>query len=152
MAKITTIIALVLLMMLTACGTTREVPFEVANNYFVRNDAPRPIPMKITTRDTFERIFGMAAVMGKDGLPTSIDFERQFVIAVVLPETNHFTTVEVKRLTNEAEGLMVTAQVEASKEENTWTMIPMQLLIVDRAYERDSVFNKNKSMQTKERP
>ena len=139
-AKIKVCIALELMTMLTACETTREVPFTVADNYFVRNDAPRPIPMKITTRDTFERIFGMAAVMGKNGLPTSIDFEHQFVIAVVLPETNHTTTIVVKRITDEADGLAITAQVEASKEENTWTQIPMQLLIVDRAYERDSVF------------
>ena len=127
-------------MVMAACSTTNDVPFTEAHNYFVRNDAPRPIPTKITTQDTFERIFGMAAVMGKDGLPTSIDFERQFVIAIVLPETNHTTEIQVERVTNEAEGLAVTARVEVSEAENTWTQVPMQLLIVDRAFERDSVF------------
>ena len=127
-------------MVMAACSTTNDVPFTEAHNYFVRNDAPCPIPMKITTQDTFERIFGMAAFMGKDGLPTSIDFERQFVIAIVLPETNHSTEIQVKRVTNEAEGLAVTTRVEVSEAENTWTQVPMQLLIVDRAFERDSVF------------
>lgn len=136
------IIVLMVMAVLMACQTTREVPFAPAHNYYVRNDAPRPVPMKITTQDAFERFFGMAAFMGKNGQPTPIDFEHQFVIAIVLPETNHSTTIDVERLTNKAEGLAVSAKIEVSEKENSWTQVPMQLLIVDRSHERDSVFLK----------
>ena len=77
------ILIILLAAMLAACGQKKDVPFEVAHNYFVRNDVTEPIPAKIASQDEFERYFGMAAFMGKKGQPTPIDFETQFVIAVV---------------------------------------------------------------------
>ena len=46
--------------MLAACGQKKEIPYEVAKNYFVRNDVTEPIPAKIGSLDEFERYFGMA--------------------------------------------------------------------------------------------
>jgi len=116
-----------------------QVPFVVAHNYFVRNDVIEPVPAKIGSLDEFERYFGMAAFMGKNGQPTPIDFETQFAIAVVLSETNHSTELHAESLTDDGSKLIFTYSVDFAPEENTWTQVPMLLIFVDRQYERDSV-------------
>ena len=65
--------------MLAACGQKKDIPFEQAHNYFVRNDVTEPVPAKIGSQDQFERYFGMAAFMGKKGQPTPIDFNTQYI-------------------------------------------------------------------------
>lgn len=125
--------------MLAACGQKKDVPFEVAHNYFVRNDVTEPIPAKIASQDEFERYFGMAAFMGKKGQPTPIDFETQFVIAVVLPETSHSTELRAESLSDDGQKLTFTYHVDVADKENTWTQVPVLLIVVDRQYERDIV-------------
>lgn len=125
--------------MLAACGQKKDVPFEVAHNYFVRNDVTEPIPAKIASQDEFERYFGMAAFMGKKGQPTPIDFEIQFVIAVVLPETSHSTELRAESLSDDGQKLTFTYHVDVADKENTWTQVPVLLIVVDRQYERDIV-------------
>lgn len=61
-----------------------SVKYAVARNYFVNRNAAIPQDMKIQSRKDFDRCFGMAATMGKDGKPTEIDFEKSFVIAKVM--------------------------------------------------------------------
>jgi hypothetical protein len=122
----------------TPNAQTESIPFEVAHNYFVRNDVSS-VPVKISTQEMFERYFGMAAFMGKNGEPTPIDFSKQFVIALVLPETAHSTEISVEGLTQEGDCLVLTYQVSAAEKENTWTQVPSLLIIVNCAYERDCV-------------
>lgn len=116
-----------------------QVPFVAAHNYFLRNDVTEPVPAKIGSQCEFEQYFGMAAFMGKNGQPTPIDFETQFAIAVVMPETNHSTELHAESLTDDGQKLTFTYHAEVATEENTWTQVPMLLIIVDRQYERDSV-------------
>jgi len=116
-----------------------QVPFVVAHNYFVRNDAIEPVPEKIVSLDEFEQYFGMAAFMGKNGQPTPIDFEKQFAIAVVLPETNHSTELHAESLTDDGKKLIFTYRVDVAPKENTWTQVPMLLIFVDSKFERDCV-------------
>ena len=98
-----------------------------------------PIPAKIASQDEFERYFGMAAFMGKKGQPTPIDFEIQFVIAVVLPETSHSTELRAESLSDDGQKLTFTYHVDVADKENTWTQVPVLLIVVDRQYERDIV-------------
>lgn len=133
------ILIILLAAMLAACGQKKDVPFEVAHNYFVRNDVTEPIPAKIASQDEFERYFGMAAFMGKKGQPTPIDFEIQFVIAVVLPETSHSTELRAESLSDDGQKLTFTYHVDVADKENTWTQVPVLLIVVDRQYERDIV-------------
>ncbi len=125
--------------MLAACGQKKDVPFTVAHNYFVRNDVTESVPAKIASQEEFERYFGLAAFMGKNGQPTPIDFETQFAIAVVLPETNHSTELHAESLIDDRQKLTFTYRADVAPEENTWTQVPMMLIFVDRQYERDSV-------------
>ena len=122
-----------------ACGQKKDIPFEVAHNYFVRNDVTGQVPAKIASQDEFERYFGMAAFMGKNGQPTPIDFETQFAITVVLPQTNHSTELHAESLTDDGQKLVFTYRADVAPEENTWTQVPMLLIFVNRQFERDSV-------------
>ena len=132
-------ILLAAMLCLVACGLKKEIPFTVAHNYFVRNDVTEPIPAKITSQDEFERYFGMAAFMGKKGQPTPIDFETQFAIPVVLPETNHSTELGAVSLTDDGSKLTFTYRADVAEKENTWTQVPVLLIFVHRQHERDSV-------------
>ena len=119
-------------------GHSDGVPYKVAEHYFLRNDVDgRTVPVKISSQKDFDRHFGMAAVMG--GQPTAIDFDRQFVIDIVLPETNHSTTIHPETLTDQGEALQLEYGVSVAPEENTWTSVPVSLLIVDKKFERASV-------------
>lgn len=119
-------------------GHSDGVPYKEAEHYFLRNDTDgRSVPAEITTRRELERHFGMAAVMG--GLPTAIDFEREFVIAIVLPETNHGTTIHPGTLTDEGDALKLEYRVSTAAEENSWTQVPVSLLVVDKKYDRGRV-------------
>ncbi len=69
------------------------VPYSIAQGYFVRNDVDSLPFNRIITREQFDSLFGMAAVMGANGKPTPIDFDRQFVIAVDAPVTNRITSI-----------------------------------------------------------
>ena len=119
-------------------GHSDGIPYREAEHYFLRNDVDaRKVPVQIKTQAEFDRWFGMAAVMG--GLPTAIDFDRQFVIAVVLPETNHATTIHPGTLTDAGDALQLEYRVSVAPEENTWTSVPLSLLIVDKRHERSTV-------------
>ena len=72
----------------------KEVAFGIAKNYFFKNDLDiLPASPKITTEENFNKLFGMATTMGKDGKPTSIDFSKQFVLVIVLPVTDIATEI-----------------------------------------------------------
>jgi len=115
------------------------VPYREADHYFVRNDVKQPVPAKINSQDEFDKYFGMAAVMGKNGRPTPIDFASQFVIAVVLPETNQDIDIEDERLIDDGTNLTFEYSVERDDEINTYTQVPMELIIVSRQNERENV-------------
>lgn len=63
----------------------QPIPFTVAYHYFVKNTYKNGdlVGNKICSKVVFDKIFGMATVMGKDGQPTNIDFQKQFVIVVI---------------------------------------------------------------------
>jgi len=126
-------------LLLVACGQKKEIPYKEAHNYFVRNNVTEAVPAKIASLEEFERYFGMAAFMGKNGQPTPIDFEKQFAIAVVLPETNHSTELQAESLTDDGQKLIFTYSADVAEKENTWTQVPVLLIFVDRQYERDNV-------------
>ena len=45
--------------------------------------------VELTTQEDFNRYFGEAAYMGKDGEPTKIDFNEDFVIAKVFQKATN---------------------------------------------------------------
>lgn len=75
---------------LQCCTISQQIPFRQAEGYFVLNTVPNTTlsDPKISTKEEFDRIFGAAATMGPKGMPTAIDFSKEYVIAAIEPETN----------------------------------------------------------------
>ena len=139
MRKFLMIIMATLLMV--ACQSASNVEYSEAQNYFFRNDAKIPSSLKITSKQQFDSYFGMAAVMGKNGQPTEIDFNRQFVIAKVLPVTDVETELKLRTLTEEDNRLVADFQVIRGQKQS-WSMQPFLILIVDRKYVDRDVMEK----------
>ena len=115
-----------------------EVPFEVAQNYFFKNDQIIPETPKITTREEFDSLFGMATLMGADGQPTEIDFDRQFVLAIVLPETDVETEIRPLKLEARGDSLLYSYDITTG-EQQSFTTRPLSIIVLDRKYENSQL-------------
>ena len=117
---------------------TGEVDYEVAKNYFFKNDQQIPASPKITTEEEFKKLFGMATVMGKDGKPTSIDFTKQFVLAIVLPVTDMATEINPVKVEAKSDSLFYKYEVKTG-EKQTYSIQPVSIIILDKQYEDNEV-------------
>lgn len=126
---------------LWGCGTSKVanekyVPYKVAEHYFVKNDVEQLPPSVIRTSDEFNNYFGMAAVMGKNGQPTSIDFDKEYVICVAIAPTNVATEILPVSLTENSSGDDIVLKYEIkSGQEQSYTVQPLLLLVVDKKYD-----------------
>ncbi len=121
----------------------KEIPFSIAKNYFVKKDIETVKNPKITTQKEFDQIFGMATTMSEEGKPTPIDFSKQFVIAVVLPETDIATELHaVDLIQNEEEKLIFTYQKEEDKK-ISHTIKPLLMVLVDNKYQGEVILNQD---------
>ena len=133
-----TILFLAVLLSLASCAQTSAIPFEEVNNYFFLNKADLPGSPLIDSSEQFQKLFGTATFMGKDGQPTSIDFDQEFVIAVVYPVTDFSVELAPQSLRLE-DGELVFTYLEATGEQQSWTMRPVLLVKVDRKYMKENV-------------
>ena len=117
----------------------QNVPYTVAKRYFVKNTVGDFDTVRIADKAEFEKYFGMAAVMGKDGLPTTIDFEKQFVIPVVLPETNFDVEILPVSLKNNGRGELVFNYRVDTLREMSFTRRPLLLIVADKDYDTGKV-------------
>ena len=135
-----------------SCSRPADVPFTVADHYFFRNDAAIPADPLIADRATFDSLFGAAAVMGRNGMPTPVDFDTQVVIAVVRPITDIVTElVPVSLVLDSASGTTPSSGTapdsglgsssgtltftyhESLGERTSYSMRPLLLIIVNRS-------------------
>ena len=125
------IFALAAIMALAACGNKQaatptsegnversEVVFEVAKNYFFKNDQVIPEYPKIVSEEEFTKLFGMATTMGEDGKPTAIDFTKQFVLAIVLPETDFATEINPVKVEEKGDSLLYSYEVKTGEKQS----------------------------------
>lgn len=121
---------------MTSCAVSKEtVKFKEVKNYFYRNDAPKGEQLlKLTTQVEFDRYFGAAAFMGKDGQPTLIDFKKDFVIAKILPETNRATEIKDIKLAKSSNGHLTFSYSTMDKEPQSYSIRPMVQITVSREY------------------
>lgn len=122
----------------TRSSDKEDIPFTVAKNYFVNNTIKNIDNPKITSQDQFNKIFGAAAAMGTGGSPTKIDFTKQYVIAVVKPESEYNTVITPVSLPKDNDHLIFTYKVEKG-EKQSYTMLPCLIVIVDNTYNRDII-------------
>ena len=126
------------LLSLASCNQVSDIPFEEVKNYFFRNNAERPESPIIDSSEQFEELFGAAAFMGKDGQPTPVDFDKEFVIAVIYPVVDFSIELAPESLRLE-DGKLNFTYLEATGEQQSWTMRPLLLVKVDRKYRRENV-------------
>ncbi|TGD57996.1 hypothetical protein [Flavobacterium humi] len=121
-----------------------DVPYTEARNYFVKNsfrEAQLSNP-KISSQEKFEAIFGMARTMAKDGIPTPIDFSKQYVIAIINPVTDITTTLSVSTLKQKDNAIILNYDVEEGKKQSFSTQ-PFLLLVVDTTYQGEIITERN---------
>jgi hypothetical protein len=116
----------------TPLGRPTAVPFTKAENYFIKNGAKLPDSHKITNKETFDSIFGMATTMGENGKPTEIDFDKNFVIAVETGPVQKETTLIPEYLINHYDGKLVFHYAIKQGEDISYTIRPVLIIIVDK--------------------
>jgi uncharacterized lipoprotein NlpE involved in copper resistance len=104
------------------------VIYKVASRYFIKNNVDE-LPNKINSREEFEKYFGAATVMGEDGKPTPIDFEKEYVIAVTVKTSNKSIELQPISLTKIGEEINFNFSVIEGGE-NSYTTRPALIIIV----------------------
>ena len=84
-------------------------------------------------------MFGSAAVMGRNGQPMNVDFNHQFVVAVILPETNRQTTIETAMVNRIGDRLYFSYIIDEGHA-TSYTIRPFTAVVVDRNEPSDVVF------------
>ncbi|MBN1252576.1 MAG: hypothetical protein JXA16_10600 [Bacteroidales bacterium] len=128
----------------TSCKSTSkisdkntDIEYVIAKNYYVKNSVETIDNPKIESKARFNEIFGMATLQGEDGKPTEIDFDKQFVIAIVIPPTNISTTLTPISLTkNNDDKLELTYSIQKG-EEQSHTIKSSLIIIVDKKFNGD---------------
>ena len=113
-----------------------KIPYTIAHNYFVKNTfkADHFSEAKISTQAKFDEIFSAAAVMGAEGKPTTIDFAKQYVIAVTEKETNIETSIIPKSLTKVGKAVVFKYEIKKGNK-TTFSMKPFLMLVIDSKYQ-----------------
>ncbi len=117
----------------------KTIPYTVADRYFVRNDVTGLPPATIMSDKEFEKYFGMATVMGTNGSPTKIDFNKSFVICVALAPTDIDTDLSAVSLTDTNSNKLVLRYGIKRGKKMSYTSQPLLLLVVDKKYEKPVV-------------
>ena len=132
--KFLAVFSLVLLIMSSCTGSKESINFKEAYHYFYRNDAPQGEQLlKLQSQKELDNYFGSAAIMGKDGAPTSIDVDNFFAIAKVFPETNRATKISNIKLIRDKNRIILGYRAYDMTPQS-YSIHPTILLIVSRKY------------------
>ncbi len=120
---------------LHSCGTSEKtVGYTEVLHYFVRNDVADFSPRVITASEEMRQYFGMAAVMGPGGLPTSVDFQKENVIAIVEPETYNDTEIKIESVKKRDGHIVVTYKTVVSGGPRSYRTVPCLLVKVSKKH------------------
>lgn len=142
MKKITILCGLIFGSLMVFGQNNSNIPFVQAKRYFVKNtykDGALKNP-KIATQKQFDKLFGMATVMGENS--TVIDFSKQYVVAVIEKETFKTTTLIAKYLSKNPLGEIEFEFQLSEGEEQSSSTVPCLLIIVDKKYKGKVVLKK----------
>ena len=126
----------------TSLQSVTKIPYEIAQNYFVKNDYPNKEihTIKITSQQELDKVFGMATTMRKDGAPTSIDFSRDYVIACIDKESNRNAKIDILKLYKNAENIVLSYNINEYNVQSFSTR-DVVLLIVNKQYQGNIILN-----------
>jgi hypothetical protein len=113
-----------------------NVPYTEAKQYFVKNtyEVGSLKNPKITSREDFEHIFGTATTMSSNGLPTAIDFSKQYVIAIIPSSSFKLTTLTVNSLIKDNREIKLYYKQEEGIQQ-TFESQPCLVLIIDKFHD-----------------
>lgn len=126
-----------------------NIDFTIAKNYFVNNTVTKLENPKIETVEKFNEIFGMATTMGTAGKPTEIDFSKEYVIGVILPETDVSTTIYPMSLLKNTKHEITLNYKSVIGEKQSFTTRPNFIIIVDKRENGTITLNKIKTAPSK---
>lgn len=143
MKKLTIILSLTIVALFCCqCATSKQyrqamkgaksIPFKTLENYYVRNDVKHDQLQRFIfdNQQDFDAVFGPASLMG--GLPTDINWKRQFVVAVLLPETNRPTMVTPMDVKQSPGNIIFYYQVNRGRK-TSYTLVPFAAVALDRS-------------------
>ena len=123
---------------LASCKGPSDIPYTELDHYFFKNGQVIPDNPIINTEETFATLFGMAPIMGEGGKPTTVDFGKEFVIAVVYPVTEFHTELVPESLRME-NGELEFSYCALRGEKQSWNIQPVLLVKVNREYKTERV-------------
>lgn len=121
-----------------------SIEYQIINNYFVKSTVKKGQKRKIENQKEFDALFGAAAIMGKDGKPTAIDFKKQNVIAIIGNTTNYNTSYEITGVAMGAMGTVVVSYKTNKGIKMTYSIRPFTAIIIDKNLTGKIIFNEIK--------
>lgn len=133
MKKTIYLLNVVTILLIISCKNNikNDIPFEIANNYFIKSNIAKLPSNKFTNQKDFDKVFGMAVTM--ENQPIKVDFSNQFVIAVDSDVTDMETIIVNPNLSMNKDTLSLKYEVKKG-ERQSFSMHPVLLLIVDKKY------------------
>lgn len=113
-------------------------PYIRGKNYFVKNtyDNTELITLKIENQEDFDRVFGHATYGlsgSNEGIPTTIDFNTQYVIATISTITNLDENLDIMYLLQEDEHFVFHIS-RTFGDQMTYSMHNYVMIVVDKQY------------------
>lgn len=121
---------------------SEDVPYIEAKGFFVLNTVKneKVESLRITSQDHFDKFFGVARTMGKDGEPTTIDFKKSFVLALIGQPTEKETSFKIEKLNTQGDNLELIYSIKQEQEDRSYTIHPCLILVIDKKHEKDVRF------------
>lgn len=112
-----------------------SIDYQLLSHFFVKNNAKLPVKNnRIDTQKKFDSLFGAASVMGKEGQATTVDFNREFIVPIILQETNKPTTIEIKGVAMGAMGTIIVHYKVTTGNPVSYTLRPFAAIRLDKKY------------------
>ena len=114
--------------------TETKVPFTIMKGYFVKNNVKSYLYQqnKFEFANDFEKVFGLATTMSSK--PTSVNFSKQFVLAVVEKPSHKNVEITPISLVKNGNTLVLKYQVVKGKTQSSISQ-PAMLLVVNKKYD-----------------
>lgn len=94
-----------------------QIPFQEVKNYFVNNSvSAHPLSLLLLQQKGLDLYFSPAATMGKEGVPTTINFNKESVVAYIGTLTNKETMISIKNISLNHEEILVHYRITHGKE------------------------------------